>query len=109
MGLRNRITQHRQTVRIASAIALAAIAVRSFIQGNRLTGVLAAGGAVAVAGTTSTLEPTELEIETETEVEVEVESTATSELRCSTCNDPIVPGQPRRPNKTNQTVHEACL
>lgn len=105
MGLRNRITQHRQTVRIASAIALAAIAVRSFIQGNRLTGVLAAGGAVAVAGTTSTLEPTELEIETETEVE----STATSELRCSTCNDPIVPGQPRRPNKTNQTVHEACL
>lgn len=109
MGVRNRITQNRQTVRIASALALAAIAVWSFINGNRLRGVLAAGGALAVGATASTLEPTELEVQQVTDLTEERDSTEASGLRCSSCTEPIVPGQSRRPTETNEIVHESCL
>lgn len=106
MDLRNRITQNRQTVRIASAIGLAAIAVRSFLKGNRLRGVLAASGALAVGATASTLEPTELDI---TQADELTESAESGGLQCSVCADPILPGQSRRPNETNEPVHDACL
>lgn len=112
MELPKRITQHRRTVSLLSAAALAAVAVRSFVSGHRLRGLLAAGGAVAVGATASTLEPTALEIEPEaepTESAESAESTETGRLRCSACHDPILPGQSRRPNETNETVHEHCL
>lgn len=104
MELPKRIKQHEGTVRIVSTLALATIAVRSFVNGNRVRGLLAAGGAVAVGATTSTLKPTALEIE-----QVGESTTETGGMQCAVCDDPIVPGQSRRPNAVDETVHETCL
>mgnify|MGYP005852256205 CR=1 FL=1 len=104
MELRDRITQNRQTVRIASAIALAAIAVRSAMKGHRLRAVLAAGGSVAVGATASTREPTPLASDQWVDVRIE-----DNRMQCPVCSEPIVVGQARRPNADETTVHEACL
>ena len=104
MELLKPIKQHAGTVRIVSTLALAVIAVRSFLTGKRVRGLLAAGGAIAVGATASTLEPTEIEIESGGE-----STTETSGMQCPICGDPIVPGQSRRPNEADEIVHEDCL
>lgn len=110
MELLKKITQREDIVRIISTVTLAAIAVRSFIKGKRGRGLLAAGGAVAIGATTSTLEPTALEIGREGELASEAETTAEDgAMVCATCNEPIVVGESRRPNESDEIVHEACL
>jgi len=122
MALPKFITQREGLIRTASTVALAIIAVRSFIKGKQLRGLLAAGGAVAVGAAGSTLEPTPLEVEQEAESTTEVgEAESTTEvgeaetvteadgLECTICNEPIVVGEARRPNAVDEIVHEACL
>jgi RecA/RadA recombinase len=109
MELLKTIKQNESTVRIVSTVALAAIALRSFINGNRLRGLAAAGGAVAVGTTASTLEPTELDVLSETEDSVTASTIEAGAMQCPICNDPIVPGESRRPNAVDEIVHEACL
>ena len=109
MELRNKIKDNESIVRIASTVALAAIALRSFIKGNRLRGLAAAGGAVAVGSTVSTLEPTDLDIVSETEEDVTESAIEAGGIQCAVCNDPIVTGQARRPTENDEIVHEACL
>lgn len=109
MELRKTITENENLVRIVSAVALAIIAIRSFSNGKRLRGVVAAGGAVAVGSTASTLDPTELDIGSETEQRVTESSIEAGAMECPICNDPIVPGESRRPNENDEIVHEACL
>lgn len=104
MELPEPIKQHAGTVRIVSTLVLAVIAIRSFVHGKRLRGLAAAGGAVAVGASTSTLDPTELEIE-----QVGESTTETGGLECAVCGESIAPGEPRRPNEVDETVHEACL
>lgn len=110
MALLEKIKQREDIVRIVSTITLAAIAVRSFMKGKRGRGLLAAGGAVAVGATTSTLEPTALEIGHEVEPASETETTTEDgAVVCAICNEPIVVGESRRPNENDEIVHEACL
>jgi len=113
MALPKFITQREGLIRTASTVALAIIAVRSFIKGKQLRGLLAAGGAVAVGAAGSTLEPTPLEVEQEAESTTEVgEAETVTEadgLECTICNEPIVVGEARRPNAVDEIVHEACL
>jgi len=109
MELRKNITENGSLVRIASTAALAIIAVRSFVKGKRLRGLVAAGGAVAVGSTVSTLEPTELDVMSETEEPVTESTLDEGAMQCAICSDPIVPGQSRRPNENDKIVHEACL
>jgi hypothetical protein len=104
MELLKTIKQNEGTVRIVSTLVLAAIAIRSFATGKRVRGLLAAGGAVAIGSTASTLEPTPVEVEPEVE-----STTERGQLQCSICTEPIVAGQSRRPNEDDETVHEACL
>jgi len=118
MELLKIIKENGSIVRIAATAALAIIAVRSFVNGKRLRGLLAAGGAVAVGATASTLEPTDLEVVSE-EGEQPIDVTTTERvtestieagaMQCSICSGPIVPGEARRPNDVDEIVHEACL
>lgn len=113
MALLKKIKQNENLVRIGSAVALGVIALRSFVKGKRLRGLAAAGGAVAVGSTASTLEPTPLEIERESESTTEEGVTGSTieegAMQCQICDDPIVPGQSRRPNENDDIAHEACL
>jgi len=113
MALPEFITQRAGFVRTASTVALAAIAIRSFIKGKRLRGLVAAGGAVAVGATALGLEPTELEPEADDEptpkAHVTESTTEDAGLRCSICDEPIAPGESRRPTAGTETAHEACL
>ena len=110
MELLEKVKQREDIVRIVSTVTLAAIAVRSFMKGKRGRGLLAAGGAVAVGATTSTLKPTALEIGREPEATSEPETTSEAEaMPCAICNEPIVIGESRRPNENDEIVHESCL
>lgn len=104
MELPTWITRRSRQLRLASSAALAAVAVRSLRNGNRLRALLAGGGALAVGATTATLDPTP--VADEQTVDVVVESDG---LQCSVCKESIVPGQSRRPNAENKPAHEACL
>ncbi|MEF8785091.1 MAG: DUF2892 domain-containing protein [Haloarculaceae archaeon] len=116
--------------RIVLAVALAVVAIRSFRNGKRATGVLAGLGAGAL-GYSATAEEHELteEINIETPREDDsagessesdstertgsVDSSDTSDedgrLRCAACGDPIVLGQRRGPNADNEIVHRTCM
>jgi hypothetical protein len=110
------------------AAGLAMLALWSLRRGKRLRGLLAGLGAVALGYRVS--------MESEDWVEQPVEgleadstsgtglpatdhgeqstseterSTATGQLQCAICGDPIVAGQPRTPNEDDEPVHEACL
>jgi len=103
MDLPNWVTRRSRELRLASSAVLAALAVRSLRNGNRLRALLAGGGAVAVGATAATLEPTAID---EQALDVTVEPDG---LQCSVCKESIVPGQPRRPTAENKPAHEACL
>lgn len=107
--------------RIVLAVALAVIAIRSFRNGKRVTGVLAGVGAGAL-GYSATAEDRKLteEIDIETPGEDDsVERTGTADstdttgedgrLRCAVCGKPIVPGQIRGPNADHEIVHRDCM
>jgi len=106
MDLPNWITARGRALRLATGGVLAAAAVRSLRNGNRLRALLAGGGALAVGATAAKLEPTVLDDGDDQLVEVSVESAG---LQCSVCKESIVPGQPRRPSAENKPTHEACL
>ncbi|WP_206425131.1 hypothetical protein [Halosimplex salinum] len=103
MELQETLGDRDRTVRTLLTAALAAVAIRSFRKGNRLRGLLV-GGLAAVTGysvaTASAGEPETVDTERPRE---------RGELRCAACGEPIVPGQVRKPNENDETVHEACL
>jgi uncharacterized membrane protein len=85
------------------AVGLAVVAVGSLRKGKRLRAVLAGAGALAL-GYAATSEPGEL---AETlDVRGDEEDV---KLRCAACGQPIRPGELRRPNENDETVHDACL
>lgn len=104
MVLPNLGRRRSRELRLAVGGVLAALAVRSLRNGNRLRALLAGGGAVAVGATAATLEPTVLDDEQLVDVTAEPDG-----LQCSVCGSAIVPGQSRRPNAENNPAHEACL
>jgi hypothetical protein len=102
------LTQNRHwLVRIVLAAGLAVVALRSLRRGRRVRGVLAGLGAVAL-GYSAVTESNDVIEHLVEDLDTEAAS-ETTRLRCAICGDPIVPGQSRRPNENNETVHEACL
>lgn len=123
MDLRDTLDEREKLVRTVLAAGLALVAIRSLRNGKRFSGLLAGGGALAVAYV-ATAESGELEELTET-VETEVTETIGevttdegtpderttdegSKLRCAACGEPIAPGQSRGPNDDDEIVHRAC-
>lgn len=106
MELTQNLHNRHWLIRIVLAAGLAVVALRSLRRGKRARGVLAGLGAVALgysAVTESNGVMEHLAEDRDTEAASE-----TTQLRCAICGDPIVPGQSRRPNENNETVHEAC-
>jgi hypothetical protein len=103
MELRKNVGDRNRLVRTALTIALTVVAISSLRKGKRLSGLMAGAGAVAL-GYNATAESGEL---TES---LGIDATGEdAELRCAACDEPIRPGQRRRPNENDQTVHEACI
>jgi len=107
MALTQNFVDRDRLTRTLLAVGLAVFALLSLRKGKRLRGVLAGLGAVALGYTTTTdsggvMQSLGEGLETEPTSE-------TGQLICSNCGDPIVPGQRRRPNENDETVHEACL
>lgn len=93
------------SARTLVAAAIAVFALWSLRKGNRLRAVLAGIAAAGVAYNGST----EVDDVPESFTRKTEPTDDTVKLRCAICNDPIVPGQPRRPNENDDTVHETCL
>jgi len=92
-------------VRTLLAAGLAVVALGSLRKGKRLRGALAGAGALAL-GYAATSESGEV-VET-----LDVRGGGDEEdvkLRCAACGQPIRPGELRRPNENDETVHDACL
>jgi hypothetical protein len=103
MGLRKNVGDRNRLARTALTIALTVVAISSLRKGKRLTGLMAGAGAVAL-GYNATNESGEL---TES---LGIDATGEdAELRCAACDEPIRPGQRRRPNENDETAHEACI
>jgi len=89
------------------AVGLGAFALWSLRNGNRLRGLLAGAGAIALGYSAST--------DTDTLVDQVPERPDTepaeddTQRRCAICGDPIVTGQSRVPDENDDTVHETCL
>lgn len=92
-----------QFARLLFTVALAAVAVRSLLKGERLKAGLASIGALALGYNTVTQLQT---LEADFDIEPASED---GELHCSVCGEPIEPGQRRKPDTNGETVHEACL
>lgn len=93
--------------RAVLAVGLAVSALLSLRQGRRLRGGLAGLGAFALGYTTMTGSGDVMESHS---TDPDTEPTAGSgQLHCAICGDAIVPGQRRRPNENDETVHEDCL
>lgn len=103
MQLTQNLRNRRSLIRIVLAVGLAVVALRSFRRGKRVRGELAGLGAAAL-GYSAVTESNDVMEHLDTEAASE-----TIQLRCAICGDPIVPGQTRRPNENDETVHEACL
>lgn len=103
MELEETVDDRGRLARPLLAVALGVVAIASLRRGRRLVGVLAGAGAVAL-GASARAGPRDL-----TEKLGSDTSGGDGELRCSSCGDPITPGQSRRPNADNETVHEDCL
>jgi hypothetical protein len=103
MELRKNVGDRNRLGRTALTIALTVVAIGSFRKGKRVSGVLAGVGALAL-GYNATTESGEL---TES---LGIDATdEDAELRCAACDEPIRPGQRRRPNENDETAHEACI
>ena len=102
MDRRTSVDKRGRIVRAILVGILAVVAVRSIRKGNRLNGMLAGAGALAL-GYSATTGPSEL---TES---LSIDTTGEeAELRCSICGQPILPGQRRGPNANGEIVHDAC-
>lgn len=107
MELSKELRENDRLTHTLLAVGLSLFALLSLRKGKRLRGVLAGLGAVALVYNTTTESVDVVEHVSE---ELETESTTEDKgQRCAACGDPIVPGQPRRPNENDETVHEACL
>ncbi len=107
--------------RIVLAVALAVVAIRSFRNGKRVTGVLAGVGAGALGYSVTTEDRTltkPVDVKTVSQddsVERFSEDDSTEPtveddiLRCAACGDPIVPGELRGPNANHEIVHKDCM
>lgn len=107
MELSKKLRDDDRFTRTLLAVGLSVFALWSLRKGERLRGVLAGLGAVALRYGASTESSDVVEHFAE---ELDTASTTEDEqLRCAICGDPIVAGQPRTPNDNDETVHEACL
>ena len=107
MELSNKLRDNDRFTRTLLAVGLSVFALWSLRRGKRLRGVLAGLSAVALGYGAATESSDVVEHLAE---ELDIGSTTEDEqLRCAICGDPIVVGQPRRPNENEETVHEACL
>ena len=107
MELLQNLDRRDVPVRALLAVGLAAYALRSFRNGERVRGAVAGLAAVALgyrAATASGGVLARLTGDAGTD-----RTTETGQLRCAACGDPIVAGQARTPNGDSETVHEACL
>jgi len=108
--------------------ALAAVAVRSFRRGKRVSGALAGAGAAVLgysavrgAGESDARDHEPIDIGADEDTDASTgggadsgsgESasgvTARTQLQCAICGEPITPGQAREPGPDDETVHTAC-
>lgn len=107
MELTQNLRNRHWLIRIVLAAGLAVVALRSLRRGKRVRGELACLGAIAL-GYSAVTESNDVMEHLADDRGTEAAS-KTIQLRCAICGDPIVPGQYRRPNENNETVHEACL
>ncbi|KYH24091.1 hypothetical protein HAPAU_41700 [Halalkalicoccus paucihalophilus] len=107
MELTKNLRNRHWLIRIVLPAGLAVVALRSLRQGKPVRGVLAGLGVVAL-GYSAVTESNDVMEHLTVDLDTEAAS-ETTQLRCAICGDPIVPGQSRRPNEDNETVHEACL
>jgi len=91
------------------AVGLGAFALWSLRKGNRLRGLLAGAGAVALGYSASTDADTSVDQVPDAEDLDTEPAEDDTHRRCATCGDPIVTGQSRVPNENDDTVHETCL
>lgn len=111
MELTKNLRNRHWLIRIVLPAGLAVVALRSLRQGKPVRGVLAGLGVVALGYSAVTESNDVMEHLTEDLAEdLDTEAASeTTQLRCAICGGPIVPGQSRRPNEDNETVHETCL
>jgi hypothetical protein len=107
MDLQASLSDRGRPTRVLLAALLGVVALRSLRSGKRLRGVLAGSGAVALGYSAAT--DAEDVVESLPEDATPEPTSESVRLRCESCGEPIVPGQPRRPNEDDDTVHEACL
>jgi len=107
MGLTENLDERDRLTRKLIAVGLAVFALWSLRRNKRPRGVLAGVGAVALGYSASTESDDVVEQLSES---FGTEPTSESDkLYCAICEEPIVTGQGRKPNKNDETVHEACL
>ena len=100
MDQRTNVDTRGRIVRAILVGILTVVAVNSIRKGNRLNGVLAGVGALAL-GYSATTGSGEL---TET-----LGISEDAPLRCAICGQPILTGQRRGPNANDEIVHDACM
>jgi hypothetical protein len=102
MELEENASGRDRLVRMLAAAGLTVVATDLLRKGRRVTGALAAVGAVAlgyqVATATSGAES----------VPGATKQPASGQIHCAICGEPIVPGQPRGPDENDNTVHIEC-
>jgi len=113
-------------VRLLLTVVLSIVAVRSLRRGKRLRGLLAGVGALglgfnATTGYCGVNDALSVDTTSSGDVEIDFEETDSEEggtgteqspsnaLTCSSCGDPIVPGQRRGPDSQGDIVHDDCL
>ena len=100
--------------RLLFAILLVVVAIVSFRREKRLIALVSGVGAAAlgytaIAGSSAFDDEGETDA-TATEADTtDTTATDSNEMRCASCDEPIVVGQSRRPNPNSEIVHEACL